>query len=70
MLKKASVIIGWIVIVLLIAAAFALPGAYLLMIILGALSHMLNLPGLAIGFWASYLITILFSMFVTGSSRS
>jgi len=69
MLQKTVAVVGIILLFIAVCALFAVPGAWLLMLILGALSHMLNIPGLAIGFWASYLICVLLSLFLGGSSN-
>lgn len=68
MLQKTAAVIGIVLLFIAICAALAVPGAFLLMLILGALSHMLDVPRLAIGFGASYLITLLLWMFIGGAN--
>jgi hypothetical protein len=52
-----------LLILILLTGVMAVPSAWLLMLLLGALSHLTGWPT-AIGFWACYVITIILTFFV------
>lgn len=61
--------LGFLLFVFLLIGLFAVPGAWILMILLGALSHVANYPQFALNFWTCYIIVLIISLFLGGSSR-
>lgn len=60
-----AIVLGAIVIiifVIIIVSLFAIPSAWLLMLLLGALSHILDVPSLALSFLACYVILLIISV--------
>jgi hypothetical protein len=61
-------VIGMILLFLLIAAPFLLFAGWITMLCLGALAAIFSAPALAIGFWPSVLVTLIFSWLFQGHS--
>lgn len=62
-MKGYTVLVVGVILFLGAAFLFALPGAWLLMLLLGALSHTSNYPKLALGFWSCYIIVVILALF-------
>lgn len=64
-------IIGTILVVLGIIVPAVLFGGLVWMLALGALSHIFNVPNLAIGYWQSVLVSLIFALLfgAIGSSK-
>ena len=59
-----------LVLFFLLAAAMSVPGAWILMVLLGALAHSIDYLPLAIGFWSSYLIVVIITLFVNFARKT
>lgn len=55
---------------LIILAAIIAFGGFVWMISLGALSHIFDVPRLAISFWQSVLVSIIFGLLFSAGSRN
>lgn len=72
MLGKVFTVVGFMIIGLLLAAIVAAPGAWLLMILLGAFANVSGLESWALGFWSCYIAVVIITIFFggAGSARS
>lgn len=55
---------------LLLVVPLFLLGGFIWMICLGALSHIFDIPKLAIGYWPSVLVGVIFSLLFGGAKGS
>lgn len=51
-----------LILIVLVVVPVILMGGFIWMILLGALSHIFNVPNLAISFWQSVLVSLIFSL--------
>lgn len=62
--------IGVLLVVILFMAWGALFGAWILMLLLGAFSHVANIPQAALGYWACFIIVLILEGFTGGAVRA
>ena len=65
-MKTLTVLIA----VLIVAFLFALIGGYTWMICLGVLSHIFDVPSLAISYWQSVVVAFIANLLLGGFSRT
>lgn len=59
-----------IFVILILIIPFALLGGWIWMLGLGALSHIFDVPNLAIGFWQSVLVAFIVNLLIGGGVKS
>lgn len=52
-----------------LSAAFALPGAWILMLLLGAFAHVSHTEAAALNFWSCYIIVVIISLFIGKAAK-
>lgn len=61
--------LAWLILITAIISLFAIPGAWILMLLLGVFADLTGYQQFAIGFWPCYIVVVIFSLFLGGSSN-
>lgn len=61
--------LAWLIFILAVIGLFAVPGAWILMLLLGVFADLTGYQQFAIGFWPCYILVVIISLFIGGSSN-